>query len=263
MDLQVMFRKTESSSDLEQWRERYLNSLVHSQELFIEVMVHGGDAHWIYDGEQRCGYVIAQNSAVILEFYLEPSHWVFGQTILRQFVLHAGIKRALIKSFDTLFFSSAIDEHTRVSTMGLLSRDYIRRELPKTPDTQLHLRQATLGDLERVRAVDQRVFTRPERLRQVIQEGHMSLFEQAGVLVGFGIIRPVIPGRPAVDLGIAIDSPHRLRGFGVYMLQQMMDYSVSQGWLPVAGCALENVASRSMAERAGLVARHRLPEVTF
>jgi GNAT superfamily N-acetyltransferase len=262
MDLRVTFRKV-PGSELGAWRTRYLDSLESSQELFLEVMVADSQAYLVEARGEAIGYVIAHRDEKIIEFFLAPAQWVFGQTVLRQFATETGIERAWIKSFDHLFFSSAIDDQRSVRTIGLLSRDYLRRSLPDDPAARLTRVLATLPDFERVRAIEQDVFVHPERLRGVIAHGHMSLFCQGEQLVGFGIYRAVISGRPAVDLGIAIDRPYRNHGYGVHMLQQMMDHCVELGLVPVGGCALDNPASRAMAERTGLVARYRLLELTL
>src|SRR5690606_9612153 len=130
--------------------------------------------------------------------------WVFGEVIFAQILARMPIRRALVKSCDALLVSSAVAHQVAVRSRGLLVRDYIERALPAMPELRFQARVAELSDLDRIVRVDQQVFTRPERLRKVIEERHMVLFERGEALIGFGIIQPVIAGQPAVDLGIAV-----------------------------------------------------------
>lgn len=188
---------------------------------------------------------------------------VFGEVILAQILTRTPVRRALVKSFDALFLSSAVAHQVAVRSRGLLVRDYIERALPGMPEVRFEARVAELGDLDRIVRVEQHVFTHPERLRKVIEERHMVLFEHGEALIGFGIIQPVIAGQPAVDLGIAVDAPFRNTGYAIYLFRHLVQHCFAHGLRPIAGCAEDNRASRSMGERVGMVARHRLLELSF
>ena len=103
----------------------------------------------------------------------------------------------------------------------------------------------------------------PERLTAVVRAGAMRLFERDDALLGFGIIRPVIAGRPEVDLGLAVDARFRNKGYAVYFLRDMAEFCLQSGLIPISGCAAENEASIRLGSRVGFVSRYRLLEVGF
>jgi RimJ/RimL family protein N-acetyltransferase len=188
---------------------------------------------------------------------------VYGEALFLQILQRTAVRRALVKSFDALLLSSAIAHQRAVKSLGLLVRDYVPRQLPDLAQIRFEARRAEISDIPAILAVDQQVFRDPERLSHVISERHLVLFERDAALVGFGIIRPVIAGRPEVDLGIAVDAPYRNKGYAVFIFRDMVEYCFRHGLRPIAGCSEQNLASRRMGERVGMVARHRLLELTF
>ena len=263
MNLRVEFVPVTDAGQLSSLREQYLDTLTHGQEALLEALVAEGTAFLVRSGGKPCGYFILHADSTLIEFHLLESHWVFGEAVFKQILAKTPVRRALVKSFDALLLSSCIAHQRRVRCLGLLVRDYIPRALPTLSGLRYSIRQATLRDLPAITQVDQQVFANAERLLGVVETGQAWLFERAGQLLGFGILRPVVVGRPEVDVGIAVDRPYRARGFAVYMLRDLVERCVAQGLVPVAGCAEENRASRHSGERIGLVSRHRLLELSF
>ena len=262
MDITVRFERMEPGAELQAWRERYLDSLPVSQEVLVEVQVPGALAERVLHQDKTIGYALLYETTVI-EFYVDEAHAVFGQSVFDQLLTHTKAERALVKSFDALFFSSCVDRHKELYSRGLLVRDYVKRELPLRGDLGYTARTAELDDLPRILAVDQQVFTDPGRLRFVIGRGYLMLFERGDTLLGFGIMRVVVAGRPGVDIGIALDKPLRSHGYAPYFLQHMAEVCVARGLTPIAGCALENKPVRATGERIGMYAKHRLLELRF
>lgn len=262
MKVRITLTRVDDLTDLSALRDEYLDSIVEAQEPSIEVLIPDAAYYAINHGDERCGYAIVHGDTLI-EFYLTRPYWVFGECVIEQILARGEVKRALVKSFDALLLSSAIARHTSLRVKGLLVRDLVPRTLPDFPTLASRARVATVDDLPAILAVDQQVFRHPERLRRVIEAGQLHLFSNEGGVIGFGILRPVVPGRKHVELGIAVDRPYRLKGHAIYMFQALVEACLARGLVPVAGVAVENVVSRSMGERVGMVARHRLLELTF
>lgn len=261
MNITVRFER-QSLAELEASREEYLDGLSEAQELMLEVAIPGCTGHGIFRGQERIGHLLINPNNELLEFHLRQTCWVFGQCVLRQAITRLGVARAIVKTFDPLFLSSAIEYQRSVRILGLLVRDYVPRTLPELEQIQYTARDATLMDLDAVLAIEQDVFNVPERIRVVIERGWMRLFERNG-LVGFAIRRPIRPEGSDVDIGIAVDRPYRNKGYAIYIMADMVRHCVELGLNPVAGCASHNLASRRMGERVGLIARHRLLELSF
>lgn len=262
MNVVVAFEAAGSIEELMPWRAQYLDSLPASQEVLVEVQVPSAQGQRILHEGRVVGYALLREDSVI-EFFLQRDYAVFGQSVFNQLLAHTGAKRALVKSFDALFFSSCVDRQVALRSVGLLVRDYEKRELPQLPELAYTARAAVVDDLPRVQAVDQQVFTDPSRLRFVIERNYMLLFEQGSTLLGFGIMRVVVPGRPGVDIGIALDKPYRKLGHAPYFLQHMAETCLARGLTPIAGCSIDNKPVRSTGERIGMFAQHRLLELSF
>jgi GNAT superfamily N-acetyltransferase len=262
MDISVSFETAGSLEELIPWRARYLDSLPASQEVLVEVQVPGSIGHRIRHEGTAIGYALIRERTVI-EFYVQDDYAVFGQTVFDQLLLHSKAERALVKSFDALFFSSCVDRQVGLRSVGLLVRDYVKRELPAAAELQYSARLAELADMPRIQAVDQNVFNDPARLCFVVERKYLLLFERDDVLLGFGIMRVVVPGRPGVDIGIALDKPYRKHGYAPYFLQHMADVCLTRGLTPIAGCAIDNKPVRATGERIGMFAKHRLLELSF
>lgn len=262
MRLRVTFEPVASQAALAGLRREYLQALPEAPAPLLRLMAKAGLPYRIRARDTPCGYLIVSGPDTLVEFHLQRSHWVFGEVVLQQARAALGLRRALVQQFDALLLSSAIAHQERVRSLGLLTRDFVPRALPPMPrGVRFVERAATRADLPAMQRVDQQVFAEPARLCALIDAGGVQLFERDGMLIGFGLLRPV--GPDAVELGIAVDRPYRARGYAVYLLRALIDRCVAEGKRPIAGSAEDNHASRNMGERVGLVARYRLLELSF
>jgi hypothetical protein len=244
-------------------REDYLDGLQEGQEALVEVLVANAEPYRIEIKSRSAGYLLLHPNGTLLEYHLCLEFLSYAHQLLGPFLAEHPVQRALVKSYDATFLACAMDHQIAVRSRGILVRDYVRRELPNIASIRYARRLALEADLPRIRAVDQPVFTDPERLLAVIRAGAMQLFEFDGDLIGFGVMRPIIRGRPHMDVGVAVDRRFRNRGHALYMLRDLIDHCVAAGWKPVAGCSRENEASVRMGQRVGLLSRHRLLELSF
>jgi GNAT superfamily N-acetyltransferase len=263
LNIRQRFVRVESVRELGALREEYLDGLPFAQEALLEVLVQNGECYVIEARGERAGYFVVHRGDALVEYHVTPRYLAYSHLFFSKFVVEYRIASALIKSYDHTALACAMDLQVGVKSKGVLVREFVRRELPEVPRISYTRRVALAGDLPRISAVDQPVFTHPERLRGVVREGRMRLFEKGDSLVGFGIIRPIIAGRPDVDIGLAVDKPYRNRGYALYLLRDLIDECLSQGLNPVGGCARENEPSIRMGLRVGLVSRFRLLELTF
>lgn len=255
-----------SLDELQELRNEYLDRLLAAQEALIEVLVQQARCFSIFAKGRVAGYLILHEGEGLLEFYVTSEFQPYAHLLLREFVRRHRVRSALVKSFDHLLLACALDIQTSVSVRGILVRDFVPRALPSIPRLRYRERIAEERDLPRIHAVDQRVFTHPERLTAVVRAGAVHLFERDEAecaLIGFGIIRPVIAGRPEVDLGLAVDAPFRNKGYAVYCLRDLAQHCLQRGLVPISGCAAENEASIRLGSRVGFVSRYRLLDVRF
>lgn len=263
MSYRTTFTQVVSLAELEPHRTRHLDDLSKIQDALIEVWV-AESAYFVIDvNGERAGYFIVYQGNTLIEYFLAESFELYAHEILPLIAKEKAIDKALIQTFDHVFLAAALDHQTSVKVRGALVRDYVRRELPALAGVDYSKRLATLEDLPRIKNVQQDIFTHPERLAFVIEKKLLLLFERGDLLLGFGIIRPILAGKPDVEVGLAVDKPYRNAGNAMSMLQDMYEYSLRSGYRPVSGAARDNEASVRTGLRIGCIARYRILEVRF
>lgn len=261
MNITVEFTDVEVEA-LSELRSRYLDALLEAQEALIEVMIGTAQGHLMRVHGEIAGYGISREGTLlelfIVEEYLPAAHLLF-----RRLVKERSIQRAWVKSFDHVLLACAMDIQISTRVMGILVRELVKRELPRLPGISYQQRAAVADDAQRLLAVEGNVFRDPARLTAAIAAGRIRVFEQGERLVAFGLLKPVVPGRPHVDLGLVVDTPFRRRGYAAYVLRDLIEHCEQQGLIPISGCAADNLASINLGLRVGFVSRYRLLETSF
>ena len=83
------------------------------------------------------------------------------------------------------------------------------------------------------------------------------LIEQDGNIVATGGIA-LHYNPPYGDIFMEVDEPHRLRGYGSYLVQELKRISYEMGRIPAARCNASNIGSRATLQKAGLFPCARL-----
>lgn len=263
MSYSATYTQVVNLAELDPHRSRHLDDLPRAQDALIEVWVAESTYFRIDVDGERAGYFIVHQKSTLIEYYLSESFELYAHELLPEIIREKGIEKALVQTFDHVFLAPALDFQKRVKVLGALVRDYIRRELPPLPNVRYTKRLGTHEDLPRIKRVEQDIFTHPERLGGVIDRKQLLLFEQDDLLLGFGIIRPIIAGRPDVEVGLAVDKPYRNAGNAMSMLQDMYEFSLRSGYRPVSGAKRDNEASVRTGLRIGCIARYRILEIWF
>lgn len=243
-------------------RGRYLDGLLEAQDALIEGIAGGADTFEIRIGDESVGYFLVADGALVEMFVEEPWEWL-AQELFQRFVEAFAVTSAIVKTYDHLLMACAADLQRKVEMMGVLIRHYVPRPLPDIPRIRYRERVAEPADLERLWAVEQDAFTHRERLAFVVERGWVRIFERDDAVVGFGLRRPIISGRPHMEVGIAIDAPFRNKGYAVFILRDLVEGCLADGLVPVSGCARENEASIRAGVRIGFRSRYRILRFVF
>lgn len=247
-------------------RDAHLAGLREAQEPLLETLLADATAYLIRTRDGVVGYGLVHPDKGLFEYHMDRSQWAFSTEIFGKFIREHHITKALVKSFDDVFMAAALDHQTSTTSIGMLVRDYIPRPLPLIEALAYTRRLATTDDLELVRSVDQDVFVHPTRLQSAVNNGFVWLYETpepSRAVLGFGLIKPLRPQSRDVDVGIALDSKYRNKGYALYVMQDLMNQSIAMGYRPIAGCAIDNVPSRRMGQRIGMAPRYRLVSMTL
>ncbi|BCY19217.1 hypothetical protein hrd7_30660 [Leptolinea sp. HRD-7] len=258
----IKFIQTTDPTVIEQLRLDYLNHLPLSQEYYLEILIKDSNLYIIFIDNTQAGYFVLSPDNVLLEYYIFPE-WINQMDEIFGFILkEVGIKKALCKTFDSDLLFCCLAFHKKTSTIGFMFRDFKAKSSNVTP-SGINVRRAEMNDEDQIIAVNEEVFDHDEEVGQYIRAQQIFLFEKANSLVGFGIFSPVFQGRKEYDIGMLITPPFRHQGYGTFIINYLVNYCRQNGWIPNAGCAVENIASRKCLEKAGFVTHHRLLEFLF
>ena len=130
-------------------------------------------------------------------------------------------------------------------------RDHERHgRLPRRPDDE-PLRPGCRSSGEVAEADKERIFE-----HKVEPVGEWLLEVDGGIVATGGIATHYNP--PYGDLFMEVDEPHRRRGYGSYLIQELKRVAYEMGKVPAARCNVANAASRATLQKAGLLPCARL-----
>ena len=258
----LVFEEKGALAEIGNLRNQYLDGLLEAQELYLELMIRKSRVFVIQSQERRIGYFLLGDGAVLLEYYvtqdnLEHVDTLFGM-ILEKFSIH----KTLCKSFDHTLLSCCVGFQKKVSSTGILFREY-KEGAALSIAEGITFRLANAGEAQKIIEINEEVFDNDEEVHEYIRNGQIFLFEKEKEMIGFGIFARVVEGRPEFDIGMCVDRRFRRRGYGEYIIRYLVEFCKQNGWRAICGCAIGNEASRRCLEKAGFIGRYRLLEFVF
>lgn len=253
---EIIIKKLTSTAEIAGLRQEYLDSLIESQELFLELMVREAQPFAVLDGDTLVGYFFEDTGHALVEYYVRPPFFAHVDTIFGAILMERGIQTVYCKSFDHLLLSCCLDVQKKTKAVGYLFREYEKRPLPTIHHVTTRL--AEKADEAYIIEINEEIFDHPEEIAETIANKNMLLFEKGDTVIGFGIFQRTIAGRPEFDIGMLVNREFRRQGYGAYILRYLMNYCEEHGYRPTGGCAIENLASRRCLERVGYKAQYRM-----
>src|SRR5262249_1961824 len=153
--------------------------------------------------------------------------------MFRRLVEASGARRVAAQTNDVLLTLMLYDCATGITSDTVVFHDGLTTSLP---DPGVVFREATEADKDRIFA---------DRVGPV-GEGPV---ERDGAIVGTGGIA-IHYNPPYGDLFMEVDEPHRRRGYGGYLIQELKRVSYALGRVPAARCGVTNTASRATLQKA-------------
>ncbi|MRS01998.1 N-acetyltransferase [bacterium] len=256
------FEKCASLDEIANLRNQYLDELIEPQELFLELSVVNANIYLIHLNGEQIGYFLTNDETVLLEYFITQKFVFLADSILIRIVNDFSITTAVCKSFDHLLLSCCVGIQKKTRVVGVLFRTY-HPNCNKDHYADVTARQATIDDEKHIIEINEEVFDHDHEVLEYINKKQLLIFEKEGIPVGFGIFSRVIEGRPDFDIGMLVEKGFRGQGLGQFIISYLAEYCISRGWRPVAGCAVENIASRRTLEKAGFIAGYRMLEFSF
>jgi L-amino acid N-acyltransferase YncA len=251
-----------SLNEISDLRNEYLDGLIESQELFLELQIRKGKVTVIRADSDPIGYFITGMGDLLLEYHLTHP-WVNSiDSIFKEIVTKFSIPKAFCKSFDHNLLSCCATIQKQTKVIGVLFREYEKKPI-MVDEKEITFRLAKENDFDHIAAINEAVFDTNDEIAETIANRNMFIFENNTDVIGFGIFQRVIDDRPDFDLGLLVDANYRGQSIGCYIIQNLADYCIKNGWWGTCGCAIENTASRRCLEKAGFSSRYRMLEFLF
>jgi len=177
-----------------------------------------------------------QGRPTIFEFYLAAPHRHEAFKVFEQFLAASGARHFVVQSNHTLL----------AAMLHTFGRDIVREKIvfEDRATTTLPALGATLRPL-----------TAETEIQAALAErrGHAEwALLVAGEEVGLGELY-FHYNAPYCDVAMRIAEPHRGRGYGSYLVQELKRIARSYGAIPTARCEVGNLASQGALRRAGFV----------
>lgn len=249
-------------SSIKDLRNRCLDESAYPQELFIEWMVIAGDCVKITENRNIAGYFVRSKENILTEFFLSDEYITRKEEIFER-ILHAfSVTKVYCKSFDHLLLTCCHTYCKSSKIIGTIFRDHTNDILFEIED-ELSVRFATESDIPFLLTFEDELYEDPEELKYTVTNKMLLLFEKGKQLIGCGYLIRILPDRNYYDIGMWTASNFRKQGYATKIIAYLKKYCFENGYIPVCGCASDNVASRKTLEKNGFRSKHCIIEFDF
>ena len=178
---------------------------------------------------------------MVKEFFVLPALRGSALPMFRQLVKTSDARRIEVQSNDVLLTLMLYDCATGITSDTIVFHDRLTTNLA-IPGAVC--REVTEADNDRI-------------FKHKVEGVGDWLIEQGGNIVATGGIA-LHYNPPYGDIFMEVDEPHRRRGYGSYLVQELKRISYEMGRIPAARCNAANIGSRSTLQKAGLLPCARL-----
>ena len=254
--------KTTDLPELKVIRENYFKTIQLSQELFIEWIVTKGKYYKIIQDREIIGYVIISEENILVEFHVIVEYVAKKEEIFLQVLNQFSIKKAYCKSFDSLLLTCCLTYSKSSGIIGTIFREYTNTTSCDW-DNSLFVRIAEEKEIPFLLTFDSELYESPEELDYMVRNKMVYLFEKGEQLIGCGYLIKILPDKNFYDIGMWTNPDFREQGYATKIIAYLKKYCFQNNYIPVCGCAVDNIASRKVLERNGFISRHCIVEFDF
>ncbi len=238
-------------------RAEYLSSLAEPQEYFVELMVQQGITVTCDDTT----YAVIHNDNLV-ELYCTELSTERGVKLLHQLFDDRLISTVLCKSYDSQLLNAALSRDAKVSTVAYLFRRTVAVPRPAL-DAGMLFRAAVITDVEAIMAFNDGFFESVDELSGYLNRDGLFVLEWHEEIVACGTGTAVVPGERDIDVGVLVSVKHRNHGLGHVVVHAVKEHYLARGFRPICGCAVRNLASKRVLEKAGFISEHRLLSIQY
>ena len=197
------------------------------------------DPYLLRAGGHLAGYGLVANRHdpdTVDEFYTLPAYRAAALPLFRQLLEVSRATQIRAQTNDRLMLLMLYDCAADIASDTVLFEDAVTTHLSCPAGI---LRPVDGGDRERIFA------------HQAEPVGDWMIESEGAVVATGGALSHYNP--PYADIFMEVHEPHRRRGLGSYLVQELKRICYEQGKKPAARCGVSNVASRKTLEKAGLL----------
>lgn len=240
-------------------RQNRLALLSAPQELFVETLVSNGIVHCLKMQGRDIGYAVTSADDQLVEFYLDDAHVTLAGRALDAVSQQLGAKTILAQSFDPLLTFLGLRTNTAGETRGLLYRVIADSDFEARDDVLVAPARET--DVSELASLSDDFFDDEQEIMTYLAADGLFVYRDIGSnILGAGVLKPVIQGTDAIDVGMVVAPQHRGHGYGSYIVRHLKAHCLAKRWRPICGCYIDNIASQRTLERAGFASMHCLVE---
>jgi GNAT superfamily N-acetyltransferase len=178
---------------------------------------------------------------MVREFYVLPAYRGKALAIFRRLAAVSKARRITVQTNDVLLTLMLYDCASEITSETVVFHDALTTSLANPGGI---FRPVTEADSERIFE------------HRVEPVGDWIIEHDGAIVATGGIATHYNP--PYGDLFMEVNEPHRRRGYGSYLIQELKRTSYELGLVPAARCNVANLASRATLQRAGLFPCARL-----
>lgn len=191
-------------------------------------------------------------------FHVLTNYFRYAPLLLEKVVQEKEIRRVFIMTQDSLLCALMAEWDFDIEREACWFTAGGREEPQAKKVGQGHFRTALSGDCKRIRDVAGDFFEEPSggfsSLEERIDQGTIFVFEDAGAILGCGIVEKGQLCADCWSIGMFVHPDHRKKGVARTILLNLKEQVLLKGFRPVAGCWYYNTLSRKSLESAGMIA---------
>ena len=149
-------------------------------------------------------------------------------------------------------------QYSKYKIIGTLFRDCFETNF--YPLEGLTVRTAIESDSSFLLQQEDGLYETSEELARFLKSGNITMFMKENELYGCGYLTRIHEHWDYYDIGMWVNPPFRHQGVAIKIISYLKDLCLRNGWIPICGCAYENVASQRTLERNGFVSKYKLLE---
>ena len=247
--------------EIELYRIDYLNSLPEFQELYLELFVENGEVYKIVENKFFLGYFIKTEDNILVEFYLIDQHKSKCEAIFQTIINEITIESIYCKSFDALLLNYCMKNKMKYEIMGTLFRNYVHSDFFVIPN--ISVRVAEMRDYPFLLQQEGDLYETPEELERFVSKKNVILFHKDDQLIGCGYLIKIHKQFNYYDIGMWVNPNFRQQGIATMIISYLKNHCIKNNWIPIAGCAADNIASQKTLEKNGFYSQYSFIEFQF